>query len=168
MDGVDWCTASLLNEREKASLEPPAAKRVDTTVERSASTLTMRSPETCSARSHQCEPMSASAEMTPPLTGSIRQDPRRIGHPILQVVSVDRDKFAGFPGGDTCARLLNHAVTSIVEGNSVDYPSFFSCVAQLGAFLGSHRQWLVADYMLSGAYCGQRDGGTLQVVRRGV
>ena len=49
-------------------------KRVSMTVARSARTSTIRWPVTCSTRSHQCDPMSATAELGPPISGSRRQE----------------------------------------------------------------------------------------------
>ena len=54
--------------------EAPAEYRTGITVIRSASTDSICRPETCSAISHQCDPMSPSAELLPPFAGSERQE----------------------------------------------------------------------------------------------
>ena len=60
-----------------------------TTVSRSASTASMRSPLTCSARSHQCEPMSRSAELAPPLPDRAARSRRSSSsQPVLKVLPV--------------------------------------------------------------------------------
>ena len=57
----------------KARADPRLA-RSGTTVATCAQTAAIRSPVTNSARSHQCEPMSAKAREAPPSAGSTRHE----------------------------------------------------------------------------------------------
>ncbi len=57
-----------------ASREPRGFLRFGIVVVMSPSTSVIRSPLMCCARSHQCEPMSPSADEAPPLSGSSRHE----------------------------------------------------------------------------------------------
>ena len=76
----------------------------------------MRCPETNSARSHQCEPMSANARDAPP--SCLVDAPvvvARAQQPVLEVAAVDQADRAGDAGADALARLAHRGVVAVDE-----------------------------------------------------
>src|SRR6266481_6091141 len=59
---------------EKASAETPVVYRTGIVVLRLAMTASIFAPDICSTRSHQWEPISPSAELMPPFSGSDRHE----------------------------------------------------------------------------------------------
>ena len=101
----------------------------------------MRWPVTCWTRSHQCDPMSPTAELCAALLRL--EAPREIGRfeqPVLEVSAVNEMHRPELAAGDHLARLLHQRIAAVVERHRVDDAGLVRRVEQppgIGAVIAS-------------------------------
>ena len=117
----------------------------------------MRWPVTNSARSHQCEPMSAKAREAPPSVESTRQlSSSGSRQPVLQVGAVDEPDGPRRAGAHAVAGLAHRGVVAVDERDRGRGARRGGRLDQPRAPAASVRQRLLADDVLAG---GQRGLG---------
>ena len=118
---------------------------------KSAHSDVMRSPVTCSAISHQCEPMSAMRARGPALFRLDAPVPIRVvEQPVLRVSSLRHQDLAQIAGFAHAPHLLHHRVIAQVVAGAVAQLLLMRQFTSAAASFARYRQRLLAQHVLAG------------------